>query len=281
MLPFGVAFFYLIGMKYREIERTDHLYYREKGNPDLPPLIIFHGLWGASDNWLGVARLLSEHFHVILPDCRNHGQSPHLPVHDYAVLSEDLVRFITRLRLSHPPFLAGHSMGGKALMYTLLQNAGIAAKAAILDVSPQNSPSETIHRELLEFIQAHPLDSFQRHSEIAHFIQTRFPDPATAQLLLKNIRKTANGFEWKVNAAVLNKYLPDLMEWPQSPAFTPYPHPILFIKGELSGYITPESMSYIRPLFPRSILKNISGASHRLHADAPETLSKLLLHFFL
>ena len=49
------------------------LFYREKGIDTHPPLIILHGLWGASDNWLPVADLLSHRFHVILPDLRNHG----------------------------------------------------------------------------------------------------------------------------------------------------------------------------------------------------------------
>ena len=44
------------------------LFYREKGIDTHPPLIILHGLWGASDNWLPVADLLSHRFHVILPD---------------------------------------------------------------------------------------------------------------------------------------------------------------------------------------------------------------------
>ena len=41
------------------------LFYREKGIDTHPPLIILHGLWGASDNWLPVADLLS-HLPVIV-----------------------------------------------------------------------------------------------------------------------------------------------------------------------------------------------------------------------
>ncbi|TFG88434.1 MAG: alpha/beta fold hydrolase, partial [Candidatus Atribacteria bacterium] len=42
-----------------------------------PPLIILHGLYGSSDNWVSVARSISDRFTVYLPDQRNHGQSPH------------------------------------------------------------------------------------------------------------------------------------------------------------------------------------------------------------
>ena len=63
------------------------LFYREKGIDTHPPLIILHGLWGASDNWLPVADLLSHRFHVILPDLRNHGCTPHSSLFDYTILS--------------------------------------------------------------------------------------------------------------------------------------------------------------------------------------------------
>ena len=49
------------------------LYYRKLGSG--PPLIILHGLYGSSDNWLSIGKALSEQFTVYLPDQRNHGRS--------------------------------------------------------------------------------------------------------------------------------------------------------------------------------------------------------------
>ena len=50
------------------------------------PLIILHGLWGASENWLPIAHLLEDKFQVILPDVRNHGQSPHDEAMNYVLM---------------------------------------------------------------------------------------------------------------------------------------------------------------------------------------------------
>jgi len=55
------------------------LFFRKSGAGE--PLVILHGLYGSSDNWMGIARKLSEHFTVWTPDLRNHGQSPHDQVH--------------------------------------------------------------------------------------------------------------------------------------------------------------------------------------------------------
>lgn len=105
------------------------LFYREKGIDTHPPLIILHGLWGASDNWLPVADLLSHRFHVILPDLRNHGCSPHSSLFDYTILSQDTEELIGRLNLPQRPFLAGHSLGGKTLMHLVLKRPEIVEKS--------------------------------------------------------------------------------------------------------------------------------------------------------
>ena len=135
------------------------LFFRKEGHPALPPLILLHGLWGASDNWLPVARLLSEHFFVLLPDCRNHGHSPHAPENNYPALVKDLEEFIDQLHLPVKPFLAGHSMGGKVIMHLLLRSPRIAAKAAILDICPKTYPSMEEHCRLATFMTRFPLSS--------------------------------------------------------------------------------------------------------------------------
>ena len=124
------------------------LFYREKGIDTHPPLIILHGLWGASDNWLPVADLLSHRFHVILPDLRNHGCSPHSSLFDYTILSQDTEELIGRLNLPQRPFLAGHSLGGKTLMHLVLKRPEIVEKAAIIDICPQayTLDRQTMHR---------------------------------------------------------------------------------------------------------------------------------------
>ena len=90
--------------------RVMKLFFRKYGNG--PPLVILHGLYGSSDNWVTIAKHLSDSFTVYLPDQRNHGQSPHSKIHDYDSMSDDLYELVNDLKLKKI-FLAGHSMGGK------------------------------------------------------------------------------------------------------------------------------------------------------------------------
>ena len=90
------------------------LFFRETGTGI--PLVILHGLYGMSDNWLSVAKELGKHFRVILPDMRNHGRSPHDPEHTYQAMREDISLLFDDLKLNNA-ILLGHSMGGKTAMF--------------------------------------------------------------------------------------------------------------------------------------------------------------------
>ncbi len=47
------------------------LFHRKMGEGK--PLIILHGLFGSSDNWISIAKLLENDFEIFLIDQRNHG----------------------------------------------------------------------------------------------------------------------------------------------------------------------------------------------------------------
>lgn len=274
MLSLRVAFFIAIRM---------NLFYREKGNPEHPPLIILHGLWGASDNWLQVANLLTDHFHVILPDLRNHGHSPHDPDHSYETLSKDIITFIHQLNLPVKPFIAGHSMGGKALMLALLKRLEIAEKVAIIDICPgiYETAYHDIHLRLLNFAINTPLQIYNNREEIHARIRNHFASDELCQILFKNLRKTFRGFEWKINVRAIQNHLPELMSWPAHPTSGIYPLPILFVKGEYSVYIKTGDLTTIQSFFPAAIVTLIPGATHHIHADSPLLLAQALTHFFI
>jgi len=119
------------------------LFYRSIGEKG-PAIIILHGIFGTSDNWLGIGKALAENHRVFLVDQRNHGQSPWDDAFDYQVMSEDLFGFIQDHALESP-ILIGHSMGGKVVMQFDLNHPGVAKKIVIVDIAPNIIPS-IIHR---------------------------------------------------------------------------------------------------------------------------------------
>lgn len=260
------------------------LFYRQQGSATLPPVIILHGLWGASENWLPVANLLSDKYHMILPDMPNHGNSPHTLHHDYEYLSVSVLEFIRQLNLPRPPAIIGHSMGGKTLMALLMKSPAITAKAIVVDIAPKDyssSPETKKHSELLSYVKTADLNGIHERNAIYRNIRAHFPDEGDYQLLAKNIRKNKaeNTFEWKINAEIIGKEISKLTGW-DTPGGKSYSGNILFIRGEASGYINPETdIPLIRTLFPQAEFTAIPGASHSIHAEQPGLLAGHILEF--
>lgn len=76
------------------------------------PIVIMHGMFGMLDNWQYVAKELAEEYMVFLVDLRNHGKSPHSEDFSYALMADDIRRFMEDNWLYEAKIL-GHSMGAK------------------------------------------------------------------------------------------------------------------------------------------------------------------------
>ena len=89
------------------------LFFREWGSGY--PVVVLHGLFGASDNWATVSKLLAVRYRVIAVDLRNHGLSFHDPIHRYPEIAADVARLLDDLGIISASVI-GHSMGGKVAM---------------------------------------------------------------------------------------------------------------------------------------------------------------------
>ena len=71
------------------------LFYRKYGDPKNKPIVVLHGVLGLSDNWDNFGKRFAElGFYVIVPDMRNHGQSPHYETFNYKVMARDVKKVL-------------------------------------------------------------------------------------------------------------------------------------------------------------------------------------------
>src|SRR5437660_12853791 len=92
------------------------LFYRKTGEGE--PLIILHGLFGMSDNWMTLAKKFAENgFACYTIDFRNHGRSPHSIEFNYQVMCDDLSELMDDAGIIQSANIIGHSMGGKTAMF--------------------------------------------------------------------------------------------------------------------------------------------------------------------
>ena len=140
------------------------------------PLIILHGLWGASENWLPIAHLLEDKFQVILPDVRNHGQSPHDEAMNYEVMSNDVIELIEDLKLPVRPHIMGHSMGGKIVMALLLKRPELVNKAIVVDIAPISYSQRDggSHNRIIDFMTNFNLSRLHSREEISTVVFEKY-----------------------------------------------------------------------------------------------------------
>lgn len=250
-----------------------HLFYRKLGAGT--PLIVLHGVFGSSDNWLTLGKQLADHYEVFLIDQRNHGLSPRSPFFDYDVLSEDLRNFIMHHRLKNP-IIVGHSMGGKVAMNFALKHPAMLCSLVVVDIAPRAYPPH--HQAILKGLNAIPLDKISTRKEAEDILAEYVPDTAIRQFLLKNLARKEDGqFEWRINLTVIEQQMPAILG--QIDAATTFDKPTLFIGGSRSTYILPQDHADIRRLFPYAQIQFIEGAGHWVQAEKPKEFLAVLLDF--
>ncbi len=253
-------------------------------------MIILHGLYGSSDNWVSIARELSDRFEVFVPDQRNHGESPRAGQHDYGSMSGDLCEFMDDNGI-RKVLLLGHSMGGKTAMLFAMECPERVASLIVVDIAPVayhdmalNSSIAANHAKMIDAMLAVDLASAESREEVSLALSTAIGSERVRMFLLKNLsRDSEQRFFWKINLPVLRENLDEIMD------ALPYEEvlkkggikgfPVMFVRGEKSDYIAPEHHALIKQLFPTAEIVSIPGAGHWLHAEQPELLIKNLDYF--
>lgn len=250
------------------------LYFRKTGSGC--PIFILHGLFGSSDNWLGIAKVLSSHYTVYIPDQRNHGRSPHSEVWNYEVMAAD-IKSLAEAEGLKEIWVLGHSMGGKVAMELVIKYPGMLRKIMVLDIGPKSYPIR--HRYILDGLKSIDLTSITKRSEADQQLALFIPSKPVRQFLLKNLERGDNGsFNWRINLDVIDRSI-EVAGTPQQSDF-PVFNEILFLRGSQSDYILDGDWGEILRLFPSAELKTIQNAGHWMHAEQPEAVMNAVKEFF-
>ena len=249
------------------------LFYREIGEGT--PIIILHGLFGASDNWMSIGKLLGKKNKVYLLDQRNHGNSIKSDAFDYNTMAQDVVTFIEEHQIENPIIL-GHSMGGKVAMNLAIESPEKISKLIIADIGPKAYPVH--HQVILEGLSAINPDVIKSRKEADDILAGYVKTAGIRQFLLKNLgRKESGGFEWKINLPIITEKIENVGE----PLNTQckFEKPTLFIRGGNSNYILDEDFDLIHTIFTNSRIETIKNAGHWLHAEQPQIFVELVTNF--
>lgn len=252
-----------------------HLFYKDYGHGT--PLVILHGLLGASGNWHTLSRnIFSEQYRVYALDQRNHGRSPHSDRFDYEVMVGDLRQFMDEegIQSAH---LLGHSMGGKTAMHFATQYPGRVKKLIVADIAPREYPGR--HDEILDALAAVDPARFEDRNDIDAALAEHIDSKPIRLFLMKNLTldREAKQYRWQMNLPAIRANYDRINQ--ALPADARFEGPTLFIRGARSDYITDEDRDLIRRHFPKATVVTLKDAGHWLHADQPEAFAETVMVF--
>lgn len=243
---------------------------------DGSPVVVLHGLFGSSRNWMSFSKQLGEYYQVWCVDLRNHGESPHDAAMGYPEMAADLAAFMDREKIAHAT-LIGHSMGGKTAMWFALNHPRRVARLVVVDIAPVTYGHG--YDGMIEAMQRVDLTQAKRRDQVDALLREAVPESGIRQFLLTNLVSRDGGYRWRVNLAAIAANMPAIVGFPDTAECHPYSGPTLFLGGARSPYILPEHQSRILRLFPRARVRRLPDAGHWVHAERPGKFLQVVRDF--
>lgn len=250
------------------------LFYKQYGEEG-PPLIILHGLLGASGNWHTLSRTTFQDTALVYAiDQRNHGRSPHADRMDYPTMAADLRAFVDHNGLEGATVL-GHSMGGKTAMQAAFSHPDVVERLIVVDMAPKAySPR---HEDLLAALARIDPTTFDDRDDIDEALAEDVPSRSIRQFLLKNLEYDGERYTWGMNLDAIQAHYDNINA--ALPRDAMFDGPTLIVRGGRSDYVADEDLPRMREQFPRSRVVTIEEAGHWVHADAPSAFSDAVMEF--
>lgn len=246
-------------------------------------VVFCHGLFGQGKNWSTVAKVIAEDHRVTLVDMPDHGRSPWTGGFDYLTMADTVAALLSD---DDPVALVGHSMGGKAAMVLALRHPGLVERLCVVDVAPVAYGHSSEFAGYVQAMRGLDLGSLSTRSEADEAMAAAVPDPVIRAFLLQNLRRQTSehgedSWRWQVNLDVLGAHLGELSGWPgpQLEGVKPYDGPVLWVRGDSSGYVRDEHAPAMDALFPRNRRVTIKNAGHWLHSEQPQVFIEVLRRF--
>ena len=233
---------------------------------DGKPLVILHGLLGSLDNWVTVSKYLAKKYKVYIIDLPNHGKSYHTKYFSYENMANVLDSFFVENGLTKFSLL-GHSMGGKlALKYVDMFKDKID-KLILVDIANKNYES-TRFNNVFEAIFSISLNNLETRKDADSIVSEIIKNAGERHFVLKNLKRTSQGFEWSPNINLLYSNLSAISS--KIILNNKVKNNTLLILGENSNYFTDQDKNDLSNEFEKYLIKSVKNSGHWVHAENPK-----------
>jgi non-heme chloroperoxidase len=261
-----------------------------EGDPDAPPVVLFHGGGQTRHAWGTTLAVLGRTWHAYSVDLRGHGDSAWAPDGDYSLdaFASD-VRAVARAMPS-PPALVGASLGGIASLTAIAETPGppLATALVLVDVAPRIEAAGV--SRIGDFMKGN-LDGFESLEEVADTISAynpHRPRPKNLEGLKKNLRQRADGrwvWHWDPRFVSGRFGSPDetrstLVDGDRlQRAARTLTIPTLLVRGRMSDLLSEEGARELLELVPHAQLADVAGAGHMVAGDRNDAFNDAVVEF--
>jgi pimeloyl-ACP methyl ester carboxylesterase len=250
-----------------------HYVYLEGGHGE--PLMLLHGFGADKDNFTRVARFLTPHYRVIVPDQIGFGESAHPQEADYAPIAQ-----VARLKALAQALgiqslhLGGSSMGGHiALTYAALHPADIKS-LWLLDPAGVWTAPESELQKIISKTGHNPLMA-RNEDEFAGIFAFVMSDPPFIPTPMLNVMARERIRNFALEERIFKQLRADSVE----ERVTGRGAPTLIVWGEKDRVLNVANAHVLKKLMPNSQVVIMPGIGHLPMIERPQQSADDYLRF--
>ena len=259
----------------KEIDLPDGLHYVYLEGGQGEPLMLLHGFGANKDSFTRVARFLTPHYRVIIPDHIGFGESAHPQEADYSPPAQvERLRSLAQALGIKALHLGGSSMGVQiAMSYAARYPAEVKSLWLLGPAGVWSAPESEIHKIIAEsghnFLLVRSEDDFAQTFSFMMSDPPFIPRPmldVMAQERINNFNLEQRIFQ-QIAAYSVEKYIAGMDT------------PTLIVFGDQDRAIPVATAEILHKLLPRSQVIVMPGLGHLPMLEQPQQTAKDYLQF--
>lgn len=253
-----------------ETARTGQLnYHFYRGGPaDAPTVVLLHGFGANKDNWVRMAKHLTQDYHVIAIDLPGFGDSdkPENISYDVGSQAERVAQLMAELDI--PRFhIAGNSMGGHIAALVAARHPSRVLSLGLLDNGGITAPKKSELFERLERGEPNPLvvykpEDFDKLLEFVFVKQPPIPAALKAHFAAEALAN--QGHNDLIFSHLRDRYIP------LEPELGKIKAPTLLLWGDQDRVLDVSSIDVMQPLLAKPSVIIMKSCGHAPMLERPE-----------
>ncbi len=256
-----------------ELPGGGQMVYLEGGQGE--PLLLLHGFGADKDNFTRVARFLTPHYRVIVPDQLGFGESAHPVQADYAPAAQAArARALAQALGLTGLHLGGSSMGGQIALTYAAQHPAEVKSLWLLDTAGVHSAPASELRKTLEAGRPNPLMA-RTEDEFAQVFAFAMQDPPLIPRPLLNVMARERIRHFALEQRIFSQIAADSVE----ARIAGLAVPALIVWGEQDRALHVGSAQVLQALMPRSQVIIMPAVGHLPMIERPRQSADDYLRF--